>query len=43
MEISLKNSIFRGRVGMFTRKQLPKKGEPWGPWSKRGDGVFEGG
>ena len=32
MGVSLKNSIFRGRVGRFTKRQLPKK---------RGGGVGE--
>ena len=43
MKVSLKNPISRGRVGSFTKKHLPKKGRPWGAWSKREDGVLEGG
>ena len=26
MEVSLKNPVFRGRLGSFKKKQLPKKG-----------------
>ena len=36
MGVSLKNPILSGRVGRFTKKELPKKGGPWGAWSKRG-------
>ena len=45
MGVSLKNLIFKGRVRRFKKKELLKKegGGPWGTWSKREGGVFEGG